>query len=150
MLLARAIVQEQRTNPLPGGQISTMLRVQGIRKHCGGPATVDGVSFAVIQGSITSVIGPNGAGKTTLFNLISGLLPLTVGTVTCKDSNLTGWPPHRIAPAGVSRTFQHMQLFANLSALENVISARFCRTRFTLFDTLAPDKSQMGKARMGR
>src|SRR5215471_3256814 len=150
MLLARAIVQEQRTNLLPGGPVSTMLRVQGIRKHCGGPAAVDGVSFEVIQGSITSVIGLNGAGKTILFHLISGLLPLTVGTVTCKDINITGWPPHRIAPAGVRRTFQNMQLFAYLSALENVISARLCRTRFTLFDTVAPDKSRMGKTRVGR
>src|ERR1700739_4217404 len=112
MLLARAIAQEQCTHSLPGGQVSTMLRVQGIRKHFGGPAAVGGVRFAVIQGSITSLIGPNGAGKTTLFNLISGLLPLTVGTVTCKDINITGWPLHRIAPAGVSRTFQNMQLFA--------------------------------------
>jgi len=127
-----------------------MLRVQGIRKHCGGPAAVDGVSFAVIQGSITSVLGPHSAGKTILFHLISGLLPLTVGTVTCKDSNITGWLPHRIVPAGVRRTFQNMQLFANLSALANVISARFYRTRFTLFDTVAPDKSRMGKARVGR
>jgi len=127
-----------------------MLRVQGIRKHCGGPAAVGGVSFAVIQGSITSVLGPNSAGKTILFHLISGLLPLTVCTVTCKDSNITGWPPHRIAPAGVRRTFQNMQLSAHLRALENVSSARFCRTRFTLFDTVAPDKSRMGKARVGR
>jgi branched-chain amino acid transport system ATP-binding protein len=86
--------------------------------------------------TITSVIGPNGAGKTTLFNIVSGLLPPTTGTITLQGVDVTGWAPHRIARAGLSRTFQNMQLFPTLNALENVIAARCCRTHSTLLETL--------------
>ena len=113
-----------------------MLVVQNIRQYFGGLAALDGVSLEVAQGSITAVIGPNGAGKTTLFNIISGLRQPTGGTITFKGMAVTGWPPHRIAQAGLSRTFQNMQLFANLNALENVIAARFCRTRSSLLEAL--------------
>jgi branched-chain amino acid transport system ATP-binding protein len=113
-----------------------MLVIQNIHKHFGGLAALDGVSFAVSQGTITSVIGPNGAGKTTLFNIVSGLLPPTTGTITLQGVNVTGWAPHRIARAGLSRTFQNMQLFPTLNALENVIAARCCRTHSTLLEAL--------------
>jgi branched-chain amino acid transport system ATP-binding protein len=113
-----------------------MLVIQNIHKHFGGLAALDGVSFAVSQGTITSVIGPNGAGKTTLFNIVSGLLPPTTGTITFQGVDVTGWAPHRIARAGVSRTFQNMQLFPTLNALENVIAARCCRTHSNLLEAL--------------
>jgi branched-chain amino acid transport system ATP-binding protein len=74
-----------------------MLVVHNIRKHFGGLAALDDVSFEVTQGTITSVIGPNGAGKTTLFNIVSGLLPPTTGSITFQEAEVTGWPPHRIA-----------------------------------------------------
>jgi len=107
-----------------------MLVVQNIRKHFGGLAAVDDTSFEVAQGTITSLIGPNGAGKTTLFNIISGLLRPNAGTVQFKGIDITGWSPQRIARAGMGRTFQNVQLFQNLNALENVIAARFCRSRW--------------------
>jgi branched-chain amino acid transport system ATP-binding protein len=113
-----------------------MLVVQNIRKHFGGLAALDDVSFEVSQGTITSVIGPNGAGKTTLFNIVSGLLPPTAGSTTFQGVDVTGWPPHRIARAGLSRTFQNIQLFATLNALENVIAARCCRTHSNLLEAL--------------
>jgi len=113
-----------------------MLVVQNIRKHFGGLTALDGVSFEVSQGTITSVIGPNGAGKTTLFNIVSGLLPPTAGTITFQGVDVTGWPPHRIARAGLSRTFQNIQLFPTLNALENVIAARCCRTHSNLLEAL--------------
>jgi branched-chain amino acid transport system ATP-binding protein len=113
-----------------------MLVVHNIRKHFGGLAALDDVSFEVTQGTITSVIGPNGAGKTTLFNIVSGLLPPTTGSITFQEAEVTGWPPHRIARAGLSRTFQNIQLFPTLNALENVIAARFCRTHSNLLEAL--------------
>jgi len=113
-----------------------MLVVQNIHKHFGGLAAVDDTSFEVAQGTITSLIGPNGAGKTTLFNIISGLLRPSAGTVLFKGIDITGWSPQRIARAGMGRTFQNVQLFQNLNALENVIAARFCRTHSSLLEAL--------------
>ena len=113
-----------------------MLVVQNVHKHFGGLAAVDDTSFEVDQGTITSLIGPNGAGKTTLFNIISGLLRPSAGTVLFKGIDITGWSPQHIARAGMGRTFQNVQLFQNLSALENVIAARFCRTRSSLPEAL--------------
>jgi len=113
-----------------------MLVVQNIHKRFGGLAAVDDTSFEVAQGSITSLIGPNGAGKTTLFNIISGLLRPSDGTVLFKGTEITGWTPQRIAHAGMGRTFQNVQLFQNLNVIENVIAARFCRTHSSLLEAL--------------
>ena len=77
-----------------------MLVVQNIHKHFGGLAAVDDTSFEVGQGTITSLIGPNGAGKTTLFNIISGLLRPSTGTVLFKGIDITGSSPQHIARAG--------------------------------------------------
>jgi branched-chain amino acid transport system ATP-binding protein len=113
-----------------------MLVVQNIHKHFGGLAAVDDASFEVVEGTVTSLIGPNGAGKTTLFNIISGLLRPSAGVVRFKGVDITGWSPQRIARAGMGRTFQNVQLFQNLNAIENVIAARFCRTRSSFFEAL--------------
>ena len=113
-----------------------MLVVQNIHKRFGGLAAVDDTSFDIAQGSITSLIGPNGAGKTTLFNIISGLLRPSDGTILFKGTDITGWSPQRIAHAGMGRTFQNVQLFQNLNVLENVIAARFCRTDSSLLEAL--------------
>jgi branched-chain amino acid transport system ATP-binding protein len=112
-----------------------MLTVRNIRKYFGGLPALGGVSFEVPQGSITSLIGPNGAGKTTLFNVISGVLQPTQGAVIYKGLEVTGWPSYRIAGAGMSRTFQNVQLFTHLNAVENVMAARFCRTRSSLLES---------------
>jgi len=113
-----------------------MLVVQNIRKHFGGLTALDSVSFEVSQGTITSVNGQNGEVKTSLINIVSGLLPPTAGTITFQGVDVTGWPPHRIARAGLSRTFQNIQLFPTLNALENVIAARCCRTHSNLLEAL--------------
>ena len=127
-----------------------MLVVQNIKKHFGGLSALDGVSFAVPRGTITSVIGPNGAGKTTLFNIISGFLRPTAGMIRCKDRDITGWSPHRIASIGLGRTFQNVQLFANLNALENVMAARFCRTRSSFLESLLFLPRDRGDRRQSR
>ena len=113
-----------------------MLRVENLSKLFGGLRAVDSVTFEVAERSITALVGPNGAGKTTLFNLVSGLLKPTDGRVTFKGRTITGWPPHRVAGAGIGRTFQSAQLFSNLNVLENVIVARFCRTHASFIESL--------------
>ena len=113
-----------------------MLTVQNISKAFGGLHAVEHVSFEAPQGLITSMIGPNGAGKTTLFNVISGILPRTEGRIIFKGRDVTGWPAYRITSAGMGRTFQSIENFPNLNTIENVMVARFHRTRSTFLESL--------------
>jgi len=112
------------------------LVAERITMRFGGLVAVSRVSFTLPRGAITAIIGPNGAGKTTTFNMISGLLTPSDGRVRFEGSDITGWPAHRIAALGLARTFQNVQLFANLNALENVMACRYCRTRSTFVDAL--------------
>jgi branched-chain amino acid transport system ATP-binding protein len=98
-----------------------MLEVQNVTKHFGELVAVKNVSFKLEEGEILGLIGPNGAGKTTLFNCISGRYPLTEGKVLFKSSDITGLPPDKICRTGISRTFQLVRPFLNLSALDNVV-----------------------------
>jgi branched-chain amino acid transport system ATP-binding protein len=121
-----------------------MLGVEACGKRFGGLQALAGVSLEVQPGSITAIIGPNGAGKTTLFNIISGVLAPTEGRVVFKGNDVTGWQPSRICALGLCRTFQNLQLFPNLNALENVIAARYCRTGAGFLETalMAPRERQ--------
>jgi len=87
----------------------------------GGITALEDVSFAVSPGSITGVIGPNGAGKTTLFNIITGIYTQTSGHVYLDNKPITGFPPERLAPLGMVRTFQNIELFSQMTVLENVM-----------------------------
>ncbi len=100
-------------------QLST-LAVSHLCKSFAGLKAVDDVSFTARTGDILGLIGPNGSGKTTLVNVITGLLPATSGTVHVDDYETTGRKPHRVARAGISRTFQTIRLFDELTVLENV------------------------------
>jgi branched-chain amino acid transport system ATP-binding protein len=104
------------------------ITVENVHKHFGGLRAVDGASLTIETGSITGLIGPNGAGKTTLFNVITGLAAADTGSVALAGRSLVGLKPHAIARSGVARTFQNIRLFANLSALENVMIGRHART----------------------
>lgn len=106
-----------------------LLEVNNISKRFGGLQAVKDVSFTVNQGAIKAVIGPNGAGKTTLFNLVSGFLAPDAGTIVYNGSPVHGRSPFRIAGLGMSRTFQHIRLFAHMTALENVMVGRHVRSR---------------------
>jgi branched-chain amino acid transport system ATP-binding protein len=97
-----------------------ILRVEALSKRSRGLLAISDVSFAVAPGSITSVIGPNGAGKSTLFNLVTGYLAPTAGTVSFKERTITGLATNRIAELGVSRAFQIARPFRDLSVAENV------------------------------
>jgi branched-chain amino acid transport system ATP-binding protein len=106
-----------------------LLEVNNISRRFGGLQAVKEVSFTVEQGSIKAVIGPNGAGKTTLFNLISGFLSPDAGAIVYKGMPIHGRSPYEIAEQGLSRTFQHIRLFAHMTALENVMVGRHVRSR---------------------
>jgi branched-chain amino acid transport system ATP-binding protein len=106
-----------------------LLEVKNLSKRFGGLQAVMEVSFTVEQGSVKAVIGPNGAGKTTLFNLVSGFLIPDSGSIVYRDAPIHGKSPHEIAAQGLSRTFQHIRLFAHMTALENVMVGRHVRSR---------------------
>lgn len=103
----------------PDGRAST-LAVDGLCKHFAGLKAVDDVSFTLQTGEILGLIGPNGSGKTTLINIVTGLLKPTAGTVRIDGAVVSGTPAHRIARAGLARTFQTIRLFKELTVLENV------------------------------
>jgi branched-chain amino acid transport system ATP-binding protein len=105
------------------------LSVSGLTKRFGGLVAVDSVSFDVAREGVTAVIGPNGAGKTTLFNMIAGAFAPTGGHVRFEGAEITGLPPEQIAARGLVRTFQLVQLFQNLSVVENVKVGRHLHTR---------------------
>lgn len=100
----------------------SLLDVQGLGISFGGLKAVDDVSFRVAPGEIVSVIGPNGAGKTTLFNMISGVYQPGRGSVTLNGTEVTGIAPNRLAEMGLSRTFQNLQIFQEMTVLDNVLA----------------------------
>jgi branched-chain amino acid transport system ATP-binding protein len=106
-----------------------LLEVNGLSKRFGGVQAVRDLHFTVRKGTIKAIIGPNGAGKTTLFNLLSGFLRPDAGSIDFKGEPIHGLPPHRVAARGLSRTFQHIRLFAHMTAVENVMVGRHLRSR---------------------
>ena len=106
-----------------------MLEVERVTKRFGGLVALSEVSFAIREGEIYGLIGPNGAGKTTLFNVLTGLYRQDEGQFRFARAPLANITPDRIAKLGIARTFQNIRLFANLSALENVMIGRHVRTR---------------------
>lgn len=106
-----------------------MLELSHVTRHFGGLAAVNDVSFVVERGQILGLIGPNGAGKTTLLNLISGLVPLTSGEIRLAGRSLAGLPAHRIAQAGIARTYQNIRLFEEMTVLDNLLVGCHLRAR---------------------
>lgn len=109
--------------------MSKLLQAQRLGKRFGGLQALSDVSFDIEQGEIYGLIGPNGAGKTTLFNVLTGLYIPEDGSCTFNGVSMSGKKPHEVAHAGLARTFQNIRLFANLSAIENVMIGRHLRTR---------------------
>ncbi len=106
-----------------------LLAASGISKRFGGLTALASVSVAIARGEIFGLIGPNGAGKTTLFNVLTGIYPPDAGEFTFDGARLTGLKPNRVCARGIARTFQNIRLFANMTALENVMVGRHVRTR---------------------
>lgn len=111
------------STPVPPGE--TILRLDGLTKRYGGVVAVDDVTLEIPAGRITGLIGPNGAGKTTCFNMISGAIPPTSGTVTFLGREIQGKKPHVAAEDGLTRTFQNLQVFASTDVIGNVYMGRF-------------------------
>ncbi|NFV79622.1 ABC transporter ATP-binding protein [Magnetospirillum aberrantis] len=99
----------------------SLLTVEGLSKEFGGVHAVEDLSFAISPGTIHSIIGPNGAGKTTLFNLVTGIYTPTRGAIRLDGHDIAGRRPSELAGLGMSRTFQNLQVFFNMSAVENVM-----------------------------
>ena len=106
-----------------------LLEARGINRRFGGVQALSGVDVNVPEGKIKAVIGPNGAGKTTLFNVISGVIAPDSGSLTFRGRNMVGLKPYQIARMGISRTFQNVSLFANMTVLDNVLVGRHTRMR---------------------
>src|SRR2546428_631314 len=100
--------------------MSPLFEARSVTKRFGGLTALHGVDFAVDRG-IASIIGPNGAGKTTLFNIFTGLYAADEGSVTFRDQVLLGLRPDQITALGICRTFQNIRLFANMTAIENIL-----------------------------
>ena len=112
------------------------LAVEALSISFGGIRAVDDVSFAVEEGEVFAIIGPNGAGKTTLFNLVSGIYFPDGGSVRFAGRDITSLPAHRIAPLGLARTFQNIELFEHATVLQNLLIGRHVHRRSTALSHL--------------
>ena len=113
-----------------------LLEARNLTKRFGGLAAVNQVELTVEPGEIVGLIGPNGAGKTTCFNLLSGFIKPTNGSIVFDGDDITGWRPHRITARGLIRTFQHTTLFHEMTALENVLLGLHLSSRLGLRQVL--------------
>ena len=115
------------TTAVPGADGAPVLEARGVTMVFGGLVAVNNVDLTVNEGEIVGLIGPNGAGKTTFFNCLTGLYKPTRGEVIYRGKALSS-KPHLVTRAGVARTFQNIRLFSNMTALENALVGRYCRT----------------------
>ena len=113
-----------------------LLQARGVTRRFGGLTAVSGLDVDVHEGQVVGLIGPNGAGKTTAFNLLSGVLPPSEGSITMRGTSLLGLPTHQVTRLGISRTFQNIRLFGELSALDNVKVASHFRCGYGLWDAI--------------
>ncbi|NBO46271.1 MAG: ABC transporter ATP-binding protein [Actinobacteria bacterium] len=118
------------------------IRATDITVSFGGLVAVNAVTFTVPERSVVSLIGPNGAGKTTFFNVLTGLYKPDSGVVEFQDRDVTGLPPHRIAEAGLARTFQNIRLFGLMTAEENVMVAMHSQLKAGVIATLLRTRVQ--------
>ena len=116
-----------------------LLAGKGINKRFGGVQALADVTFSIARGEIYGLIGPNGAGKTSLFNVLTGIYAPDTGTFLFDGLPLAGLKPNQVAARGIARTFQNIRLFANLSALENVMIGRHVRTHANVFGAMFRD-----------
>ena len=106
---------------MTGTTTTSLLTLEGVSRHFGGLKVLQEVNLDVPKGGVFGLIGPNGAGKTTVFNLTTGLLPVTGGTIRFEGRDLAGMKPHQITQSGIARTFQNIRIFKEMSLLENVM-----------------------------
>ena len=113
-----------------------LLTLEGVSRYFGGLKVLQEVHLEVPKGGVFGLIGPNGAGKTTVFNLTTGLLPVTGGTIRFQGNDLAGMKPHEITRAGIARTFQNIRVFKEMSLLENVMVGMHANLSYGAFGLL--------------
>ncbi len=113
-----------------------MLEIKNLKKSFGGIMAIAGVNFNIKQNTISAIIGPNGAGKTTLINLISGIYKCDSGKVIYKKKDITNLAPHKIVEKKIVRTFQNLQVFANMTVLENVMVGMHSITKYEFINCI--------------
>ena len=114
-----------------------LLEVRGLKKAFGGLIAIDDVDLTIAERSVHAIIGPNGAGKTTAFNCITAFIKPTGGRITLAGTRLDGLPAHLIARHGIARTYQNVRLFANMTAVENVLVGQHQRLHATFWEAIA-------------
>src|SRR3982074_999636 len=114
----------------------SLLEALAVTKLFGGVAALDHINLTIKEGEILGLIGPNGAGKTTFFNVLTGLYQPEKGEILFKGQRIHGLTAHEIAAHGIARPFQNIRLFPNMTAMENVMVGRHCRTRTQFFSTI--------------
>ncbi len=123
------------------------LELKNITVKFGGLSALSDLSFSINSGEVLGLIGPNGAGKTTVFNVLTGVYQATEGDVLFQGESILGHRPYEIFSKGVARTFQNIRLFANMTAVENTMVARHCRSSrgivSALFKTRAQQKEEL-------
>ena len=127
--------------------MSAVLELKGVTKRFGGLVAVDNISLDVQKGETFSIIGPNGAGKSTLFNCINGLYKVSEGSVWLNGEEITGSKPHIVARKGLSRTFQNLELFSNMTTMENLMLGRhlYMKTNFLNLPSMLWSKGAAAK-----
>jgi branched-chain amino acid transport system ATP-binding protein len=125
-----SVVQEREHSDQP------LLDLQNVSKHFGGLAAVQDVNLQIWPGEIISIIGPNGAGKTTVFNLITGIYRASVGDIRLDGASLVGLTPDRVLRRGISRTFQNIRLFNNMTVMEIVLVGQHSQLSASILGSL--------------
>ncbi len=127
--------------PALAGDRSSLLQVRGVSKHYSGLVALSDYSLDLSPGAIHGVIGPNGAGKTTLFNLLSGMVRPSSGTIHLQDVEITHLPAHQVARLGIARTFQNIRLFDDMTVIDNVKVASQRHLPGSLASTIVTSRS---------
>lgn len=127
--------------------MTVLLQTKGLTKYFGGLTALSGLDIEVHSGMIAGLIGPNGAGKTTLFNCLTGVYPWDSGDILFLNKSVKGIKSHEITTLGISRTFQNIRLFNNMTALENVLVGQHCRMKAGVWGAIVRNSPAMEEAR---
>jgi branched-chain amino acid transport system ATP-binding protein len=123
----------------------TILTFNNVSMHFGGVKAIDDLSFEINRNEIVGIIGPNGAGKTTVFNVLSGVYIPTSGDILFKGNRINNLPAHTIINSGIARTFQNIRLFGQLSVLDNVRTAFFGKTKYSILDIFLNTRAKLNE-----
>ena len=124
-----------------------MLEIKGITQRFGGVTALEDVSFSIRPNDITGVIGPNGAGKTTLFNIISGIYRQTSGRIFFDGKDISGMPPEILAKRGLVRTFQNVELFTQMTVVENAMVGLHTKSHSGIFSCMLKTPGNLAEER---